>query len=238
MTQVSVTGFTAARSQAIEDEAIVSGLVNSSGHLILTKNNGSTIDAGSVITAAVNGIRICTSSTRPAAVKGLGIFQTDTNEFLIYDGFRWNPPWNSKWGQVGSPLIADGPGTNQSISNPTETSLTNLAVDFNPIANRRYIHKLTILAQNDITGGEAASVLKLCNVSNTEIYRWVLRHAKTINLEDSRTFEWTERGLPTAVGVTRKVRLLPSAGTTAVLNANAKSQYYIMDDGPDGNPAA
>ena len=43
----TVTGFTAARMQAIEDQAIVSGSV-SSGDLILSRHDGSTINAGSL----------------------------------------------------------------------------------------------------------------------------------------------------------------------------------------------
>lgn len=44
-----VTGLTADRMLAIEAASIVSGVVNGSGHLILTKHDGSTIDAGYVI---------------------------------------------------------------------------------------------------------------------------------------------------------------------------------------------
>lgn len=44
----TVTGYTAARIQAIEDQAIVSGAVIS-GQLVLTRFNGATIQAGSVI---------------------------------------------------------------------------------------------------------------------------------------------------------------------------------------------
>ena len=44
----TVTLFNAARSQAIEDNAIVSGLVDVNGKLILTKHNGQTVDAGNV----------------------------------------------------------------------------------------------------------------------------------------------------------------------------------------------
>lgn len=40
--------FNAARSKAIEDNAIVSGLVDTNGRLILSKFNGQTVDAGSV----------------------------------------------------------------------------------------------------------------------------------------------------------------------------------------------
>lgn len=45
----TVTGYTAARMKSIEDNAVVDGSVDGSGHLILEKHNGTTIDAGSVI---------------------------------------------------------------------------------------------------------------------------------------------------------------------------------------------
>lgn len=46
--------YTAARSQAIEDGAIVSGVVNGSGHLILTTHAGTDIDAGYVLGSVVS----------------------------------------------------------------------------------------------------------------------------------------------------------------------------------------
>src|SRR5689334_16835475 len=46
---ISVTGFTAARSQAIEDSAIVGGSVDGSGDLILARHDGGTINAGAVV---------------------------------------------------------------------------------------------------------------------------------------------------------------------------------------------
>lgn len=45
----TVTGLTAARMEAIEAQCIIDGGVDMSGHLILTKFDDSTIDAGSVI---------------------------------------------------------------------------------------------------------------------------------------------------------------------------------------------
>jgi microcystin-dependent protein len=45
----TVTGKTAAAMQAIADASVVGGSVNGSGHLILTKNDASTLDAGSVV---------------------------------------------------------------------------------------------------------------------------------------------------------------------------------------------
>jgi hypothetical protein len=46
---MDVTGLTATRMLAIEAASIVGGSVNGSGHLILTKYSGATIDSGSVI---------------------------------------------------------------------------------------------------------------------------------------------------------------------------------------------
>lgn len=237
MTQVTVTGFTAARSQAIEDEAIIGGSVNSSGHLILEKNNGSTVDAGSVILAANNGIRVCTSSTRPAGVKGLGIFETDTNKFLIYDGIRWSPPWNEPWGAVGSPLLAETGTSNQTIVSPTEASVAGLAIDFNPVANRRYMHTVSLRVQNDTAFTPCTA--KICNAANDEL-RNVSIICPNVNGDMPLEFTWIETGLPTAVGVTRKIRCIPggSGVTMTILNARMKGQYSIYDMGPDGAPAA
>jgi hypothetical protein len=50
-----VTGLSADRMLAIEAASIVSGTVNGSGHLILTKHDGSTIDAGYVVGPAGSG---------------------------------------------------------------------------------------------------------------------------------------------------------------------------------------
>lgn len=45
----TVTGFTAARMQAIEDGTVTTGAVNDDGDLILTHHDGSTTNAGNVI---------------------------------------------------------------------------------------------------------------------------------------------------------------------------------------------
>lgn len=94
----SVTGMTAARMQQIEDESIINGLITA-GHLILTRHDGTPIDAGPVIgpagpvgPAGPTSIAIATSITRPvggALFAGLGLFETDTKRFYIYDGAAW-----------------------------------------------------------------------------------------------------------------------------------------------------
>lgn len=45
----TITGMTAEAMQAIQDGSVVDGTVDGGGHLILTKHDGTTIDAGSVI---------------------------------------------------------------------------------------------------------------------------------------------------------------------------------------------
>jgi hypothetical protein len=45
----TVTVFTAARTLAIEANAIINGAINGSGQLILSRNNGTTINAGQVV---------------------------------------------------------------------------------------------------------------------------------------------------------------------------------------------
>jgi hypothetical protein len=65
----TVTGLTADRMLAIEAESVVGGSINDVGHLILTRHDGTTIDAGSVIgtlvaaTTSVAGIAQLATNT-------------------------------------------------------------------------------------------------------------------------------------------------------------------------------
>jgi hypothetical protein len=61
----TVTGYTAARSQQIEDGTVIGGAVNGSGDLILTKHDASTINAGHVV-----GPTGSTGPTGPAGSDG------------------------------------------------------------------------------------------------------------------------------------------------------------------------
>lgn len=66
----TVTGFTAERMLEIEGNAIVSGVVDGSGHLQLTKFNTNVVDAGVVVgatgAAGTNGTNGATGPTGPA----------------------------------------------------------------------------------------------------------------------------------------------------------------------------
>jgi len=94
---VSVTGFTAARAQDIEDQAIIGGEVIA-GDLILERNNGGTVNAGPVIGPtgpAGSGLIICTSGTRPGSpAEGDMIWETDTNRVYIWPGGSWRWMWS------------------------------------------------------------------------------------------------------------------------------------------------
>lgn len=82
----TVSVFTAARSLAIEQQAIVGGTVNGSGHLILTRQIGTTIDAGVVVGAqgaqgpagatGATGAAGPTGPTGPAGAAGSSTIET------------------------------------------------------------------------------------------------------------------------------------------------------------------
>lgn len=119
---ISVTGFTAARAQAIEDEAIVDGEVDIDGDLILHKFGGGEINAGNVIGPsgpAGSGLVVCTSGTRPSSPdEGTMIWETDTNRIYVWPGSSWRWVWSAngenkvrKQVSVGSNVDATGDAT-------------------------------------------------------------------------------------------------------------------------------
>ena len=70
----SFTGITAAHANDILGQSVVSGAINGSGHLILTRQNGSTIDAGDftgIVTGILNSsVAAEVAAELPAAVAG------------------------------------------------------------------------------------------------------------------------------------------------------------------------
>lgn len=82
----TITGLTKERMLEIEGASVVSGVVTAA-HLILTKHDGSTVDAGYVIGPGAN-ILVVTRATRPTGVdlfEGLMIYETDTRQIFTYD---------------------------------------------------------------------------------------------------------------------------------------------------------
>lgn len=75
----TVTGLTAARMIAIEGSSVVSGAIDGSGHLILTKHDGTTIDAGYALVAVPDA-----STTQ----KGVVELATSSETAALTDGTR------------------------------------------------------------------------------------------------------------------------------------------------------
>lgn len=94
----TVTGYTAEHMDELADANIVDGDVVGD-NLILTRRDGSTINAGSVRgpqgpPGTDPSIVICTSTTRPTGgdlFEGLHIYETDTGLDWVYDGATWQP---------------------------------------------------------------------------------------------------------------------------------------------------
>lgn len=84
----TVTSFTAARSQAIEDANIVSAAVDGSGDLILTRHDGGTINAGSVIgPEGPEGPTGPAGTTVPSGTLIQGNWDGDPPGYLICAGY-------------------------------------------------------------------------------------------------------------------------------------------------------
>jgi hypothetical protein len=87
----TVTGFTAARMQAIEDGSTVSAGYDSAGHLILTKHDGTQLDAGRTIaatTAASGIVELATSAETQAG--------TDTTRAITPAGLASLPGYRAQ----------------------------------------------------------------------------------------------------------------------------------------------
>lgn len=73
----TVTGITAAKADAILGQSVTGGTINGSGHLILSRANGSTIDAGdftAIVTAILNSTVVAAVNTAvPNAVAGFNL---------------------------------------------------------------------------------------------------------------------------------------------------------------------
>lgn len=138
----TVTSYTAARMQEIEDSAIVDGNVEA-GHLILVRHDTSEIDAGSVIgptgpqgpPGTDPSIVVCTSGTRPSGgdlYEGLVIYETDTDKLYVYNG-AWVviiPPKLPKGFGVGTIAatsdVSSTTGVEWDASSPLDVTFTKI----------------------------------------------------------------------------------------------------------------
>jgi hypothetical protein len=83
----TIQSITAARAQEIEDASVVSGVVNGSGHLILTTAGGTTIDAGVVVdeSGVISHAALTTGihGVGAGAIVGTDLSQALSNKTLV-----------------------------------------------------------------------------------------------------------------------------------------------------------
>ncbi len=98
-----VTVFNAERSQQIEDNTIINGAINGSGHLILTRHDGTEIDAGSALVAipgenlvhildSTGYTEITPSNSYPDGISLMWLSNTETHA-------NWHT-FDGKWGSL------------------------------------------------------------------------------------------------------------------------------------------
>jgi hypothetical protein len=156
----SFTGITAAKADQILGQSVVSGYINPSGHLILTRQNGSTIDAGDftgIVTGILNQqVTDAVASAVPTYVAGTTVNKGTINGAVTFTEFNTTN------------LI------NALITATLNGNITINAADLpaNPRANTQFAMRLT----QDATGGRTVAftsfkksqgVLQLTPTANT-----------------------------------------------------------------------
>lgn len=132
------TGITAARADEILGMSVISGAINGSGHLILTRENGSTIDAGdfSAIVAGILNDQVTTAiaDNIPDYVAG-----TVINKGTETDGVLTIPEFNID--NIINAMVKVTLGAN--------TTFDAASLPSSPRANTQWVLRL----QQDATGG-------------------------------------------------------------------------------------
>lgn len=180
--------------------------------------------------SSLGGTLVCTSSTRPATGlwEGQTIYETDTDDLLVYHGTQWRKPWTMPWGVQG---YAERTST-QSLS-AGMNDLTSLSVTYTAVANRRIritAHAHVNAATNDQTG-----------------YLAIRESSTTLNLNQ----QWLNSSLvaetmvvqvvitPTAGSKTYKASFNFNGAATGTLQAASTTPAFILveDIGPNGATA-
>lgn len=173
--------------------------------------------------SGVSPLIICTSSTRPGSpVEGQGIWETDTDKFLVYTGAAWYPPWNMPWGIVGR-----GQATGNQSGITTAVDLTGCSVTFTAVSGRLYkttAHTLTQQVTN--TGRIAFAIADGSNSWKQEAQEYM-----PVNEYGHMSLVLYESGL--SGSVTRKLRMLTTSGSCISLgSSNSPTQIIVEDIGP------
>jgi hypothetical protein len=200
-----------------------------------------TFTSGSVLTAsdvntylAKQAVIVCTSATRPASPpQGMTIYETDTNKLLAYTTATtgWVPPWNLPWGVQYATTVA----SSTSLSTNSETDIAGLtAITWTAVANRRYRTTVTVPVYQQTTATSVTTALKITDTSN------VVKGQANWGSLPIGDFNFTavayETGLASG-SVTRKARMITTAGTGNVAGASVPLIAIVEDLGPTTNPA-
>lgn len=172
---------------------------------------------------------VCTSGTRPGTpTEGQAIYETDTDEFLIYHGTQWRRPWSQPWGVL---FYAERVVGDSSTITFDVTSLTTGA--FTPIANRLYKMTCHIPFLKTTTTGEPIAYIRTGAGAD-------LAYATAGSLASTAKETLSIPGkvvTTTAVSVTYKVVVDPGGGLQLNVSANLPAFFLIEDIGPNGSPA-
>lgn len=174
-------------------------------------------------------VQVTTSGARPSSpAEGMTIYETDTEELLVYTGAQWRRPWAMPWGSVGSALAVAAQNT---IS--AEVDLTSLAVAWTVVGNRRYRAEWHVpILKSAVAGVVTVKLTTAANVQLASTFR-----TEVASVSDVLSGFAIITGL-VAGATTLKMRGLNGAGTFNVDVAATQPAYFAIHDiGPNGVPA-
>jgi hypothetical protein len=126
---------------------------------------------------------ICTSTTRPASpFEGQAIYETDTDQNLVYTGSAWYPPWNLPWGILGSPA-----SRTSSLSVPLNQStalvdMTDMTRTVTLVFGRRYRASLYASQVNGTSGERGRFSIFQATQSIQNTYFNLVPNGATLNM--------------------------------------------------------
>lgn len=172
----------------------------------------------SIVVPHISGFQGADGQSIRNALKQLQLFQRAA---MTYGA---TPPWNQPWGRVASASVTS---TQTGIS--TVTDVTNLAVTWTAVANRKYKIALSCGVRQLTADGTVQFVI--ATNAGTQVGAW----AATLV---TNAFGYANAFVdvsPAAGAVTYKARLLTSAGTIGTsVSATQPGSLIVEDVGPTG----
>ena len=136
------TGITASRADEILGQSVVSGIINASGHLILTRQNGSSFDAGD-FSAAMTDIATAAATTQVNAAVPNAVAGTTINKGNVSGAIPMTDLNSTNIVNAMIRLVATG-----------NLTLNTTALPSSPKPNTQFAMKI----QQDATGGRTLTL--------------------------------------------------------------------------------